>query len=173
MLNLCLLSDKQGCSSVTHDTEDGVFYIRFTYCFPSNVTANTKVFFAFCYPWSYEECQTQLEQYDSLLMERFERNRESRQCIDGGGDEGAVATPKDCYIHNDCMTLPLSAKDGGGIYYHRELLVNSLDGLRVDLITISSLSGMCDSNTRETRIPGLFPDKDTPRARVGHPLCPP
>ncbi|KAK1170305.1 cytosolic carboxypeptidase-like protein 5 isoform X1 [Acipenser oxyrinchus oxyrinchus] len=47
------------------------------------------------------------------------------------------------------------------IYYHRELLCNSLDGHRVDLITVTSCHGMMEE--QEPRLEKLFPDNCTPR----------
>ncbi|XP_061560196.1 cytosolic carboxypeptidase-like protein 5 isoform X2 [Phycodurus eques] len=47
------------------------------------------------------------------------------------------------------------------VYYRRELLCRSLDGNRVDLLTVTNCSGMRDE--REPRLPQLFPDADTPR----------
>lgn len=47
------------------------------------------------------------------------------------------------------------------IYYHREILCYSLDGLRVDLLTISSCHGLRED--REPRLEQLFPDIGTPR----------
>lgn len=47
------------------------------------------------------------------------------------------------------------------IYYHRELLCYSLDGLRVDLLTITSCHGLRED--REPRLEQLFPDTSTPR----------
>jgi hypothetical protein len=44
-----------------------------------------------------------------------------------------------------------------GIYYHRELLIRSPEGRRVELITISSTDGLQDA--REPWIPGLFPER--------------
>lgn len=49
------------------------------------------------------------------------------------------------------------------MYYHRELLIRSADGRRIDLITLSSKEGMSDE--AEPRIPKLFPDQSRPRAR--------
>ncbi|XP_047244787.1 cytosolic carboxypeptidase-like protein 5 isoform X3 [Girardinichthys multiradiatus] len=49
----------------------------------------------------------------------------------------------------------------GTVYYHRELLCNSLDGNRVDLLTVTNCSGMQEE--REARLPKLFPDTNTPR----------
>ncbi|XP_028996769.1 cytosolic carboxypeptidase-like protein 5 [Betta splendens] len=54
---------------------------------------------------------------------------------------------------------PSSAPDV--VYYHRELLCHSLDGNRVDLLTVTNCSGMQEG--REPRLPKLFPDTNTPR----------
>ncbi|KAK7907149.1 hypothetical protein WMY93_015761 [Mugilogobius chulae] len=50
----------------------------------------------------------------------------------------------------------------GCVYYHRELLCRSLDGNRVDLLTVTNCSGMMEE--REPRLAHLFPDTNTPRA---------
>uniref|UniRef100_A0A3B4WSK0 Cytosolic carboxypeptidase-like protein 5 n=1 Tax=Seriola lalandi dorsalis TaxID=1841481 RepID=A0A3B4WSK0_SERLL len=47
------------------------------------------------------------------------------------------------------------------VYYHRELLCHSLDGNRVDLLTVTNCNGMHEE--REPRLPKLFPDNNTPR----------
>ena len=50
------------------------------------------------------------------------------------------------------------------IYYQRELLCHSLDGLRIDLLTISSYHGI--TMETEPRLPGLFPDVCSDRSQV-------
>lgn len=50
------------------------------------------------------------------------------------------------------------------IYYHRELLIKSYEGKRVDLLTITSFHGITDK--REERIQSLFPEFLTPRCHV-------
>ncbi|KAK7492909.1 hypothetical protein BaRGS_00015856 [Batillaria attramentaria] len=62
-----------------------------------------------------------------------------------------------------CINMtPESPKDG--IYYYRELLCESLDKLRIDLITITSCHGM--TKYLEPRFDcNLFPDKNKPRCR--------
>jgi hypothetical protein len=47
------------------------------------------------------------------------------------------------------------------IYYYRELLINSYEQRRVDLLTISSFDGIEDE--REERLRNLFPDYSVPR----------
>lgn len=48
------------------------------------------------------------------------------------------------------------------IYYHRELLVNSVEQRRIDLLTITSFEGIDDEH--EERIKNLFIDYSTPRS---------
>ncbi|XP_038583273.1 cytosolic carboxypeptidase-like protein 5 isoform X1 [Micropterus salmoides] len=60
---------------------------------------------------------------------------------------------------NAAQLNPSSAPDS--VYYHRELLCDSLDGNRVDLLTVTNCIGMQEE--REARLPKLFPDTKTPR----------
>lgn len=57
---------------------------------------------------------------------------------------------------------PMDLRDE--IYYHRELLINSCEGRRIDLVTISSFHGV--TMRREDRLNSLFPDLTTPRCHV-------
>ena len=84
------------------------------------------VFFAFCYPFSYTESQKRL----TSLSEKF-------------GCPCTVVGSGRC-------------PDDQAIYYHREHLCDTLEGRRVDLITVSSHHGM--RAEREVVLPGLFPD---------------
>jgi len=45
----------------------------------------------------------------------------------------------------------------GSIFYQRELVTRSLDGRRIDLLTISSVDGL-SSTEKEPLLSGLFPD---------------
>ncbi|XP_061900900.1 cytosolic carboxypeptidase-like protein 5 isoform X2 [Entelurus aequoreus] len=65
----------------------------------------------------------------------------------------------DTSCQNTTELCPSSPADN--VYYHRELLCRSLDGNRVDLLTVTNCSGMQDE--REPRLPQLFPDADSPR----------
>lgn len=56
---------------------------------------------------------------------------------------------------------PAAASAPGTVYYHREVLCHSLDGNRVDLLTVTNCSGMQEET--EPRLPKLFPDTNTPR----------
>lgn len=48
------------------------------------------------------------------------------------------------------------------IYYCRELLINSVEQRRIDILTITSFDGIEDD--REDRLKNLFPDLSTPRS---------
>ncbi|XP_021109263.1 cytosolic carboxypeptidase-like protein 5 isoform X3 [Heterocephalus glaber] len=109
----------------TFEMTETKFVLSFVHRFVEGRGATT--FFAFCYPFSYSDCQDLLNQLD----QRF---------------------PENCPTHSS----PLDT-----IYYHRELLCYSLDGLRVDLLTITSCHGLQED--REPRLEQLFPDTSTPR----------
>mmetsp|Transcript_7385 Transcript_7385/g.7244 ORF Transcript_7385/g.7244 Transcript_7385/m.7244 type:complete len:528 (+) Transcript_7385:376-1959(+) len=57
-----------------------------------------------------------------------------------------------------------------GIYFYKENIINSLEGRRCDLLTITSFTGMTEE--REERIPLLFPEQSVERAQkfVGKPI---
>ncbi|KAL2773691.1 cytosolic carboxypeptidase-like protein 5 isoform 1 [Daubentonia madagascariensis] len=109
----------------TFEMTETQFVLSFVHRFVEGRGATT--FFAFCYPFSYSDCQDLLNQLD----QRFPENHPTH-------------------------TSPLDT-----IYYHRELLCYSLDGLRVDLLTITSCHGLRED--REPRLEQLFPDTSTPR----------
>uniref|UniRef100_K7FHM0 Cytosolic carboxypeptidase-like protein 5 n=1 Tax=Pelodiscus sinensis TaxID=13735 RepID=K7FHM0_PELSI len=106
------------------------FVLSFVHRFLEHRGSTT--YFAFCYPFSYTECQDMLAQLDR----RFEECR--------------LLSPRRC-----------AAPSLDSIYYHRELLCRSLDGLRVDLLTVTSCHGMQEE--REPRLDNLFPEEATPR----------
>ena len=56
------------------------------------------------------------------------------------------------------------------MFYQRELLTCSPDGLRIDLITISSVDGAAEEC--EVNLPGLFPDNLGPEAVARPPIFP-
>eukprot|EP00644_Phytophthora_capsici_P001449 jgi/Phyca11/6237/fgenesh1_pm.PHYCAscaffold_10_\ len=92
--------------------EERKIRVSFTYKFKF---ARERVRFAFCYPYTYTRVQEELAALDQQFTVPVELS------LPGIGD-----TP---------TTL-------SKIYYHRELLTRSLEGLRVDLLTISSCDGI-------------------------------
>ncbi|XP_064350734.1 cytosolic carboxypeptidase-like protein 5 isoform X4 [Camelus dromedarius] len=109
----------------TFEMTETQFVLSFVHRFVEGRGATT--FFAFCYPFSYSDCQDLLNQLDQRFLE-----------------------------NHPTHSSPLDT-----IYYHREILCYSLDGLRVDLLTISSCHGLRED--REPRLEQLFPDVATPR----------
>ncbi|XP_024620232.1 cytosolic carboxypeptidase-like protein 5 isoform X2 [Neophocaena asiaeorientalis asiaeorientalis] len=109
----------------TFEMTETQFVLSFVHRFVESRGATT--FFAFCYPFSYSDCQDLLNQLDQRFLE-----------------------------NHPTHSSPLDT-----IYYHRETLCYSLDGLRVDLLTISSCHGLRED--REPRLEQLFPDASTPR----------
>lgn len=112
------------------NTENGM-KLSFQYNIPEG--RKLTVYFAFCYPYSYGECQRYLNKLEQHL-----------------------------HVHNPDMAA-MGQREKEEVYYHRELLCHSLDGLRVDLITISSHEGILAQE--ETRLPHLFPNVSEERAR--------
>ena len=110
--------------------------LSFKYCVKS--VRKQTAYFAFCYPFSYDECQKALDDLDIKFS---------------------------CTCTCTCLTGKTCSKDASSIYYHRELLCYSLDGLRIDLITVSSHHGITDRHEDRLRVDGLFPDKSSYRAR--------
>ncbi|XP_032247477.1 cytosolic carboxypeptidase-like protein 5 isoform X2 [Phoca vitulina] len=109
----------------TFEMTETQFVLSFVHRFVEGRGATT--FFAFCYPFSYSDCQDLLNQLDQRFLE-----------------------------NHPTHSSPLDT-----IYYHREILCYSLDGLRVDLLTITSCHGLRED--REPRLEQLFPDVATPR----------
>jgi cytosolic carboxypeptidase protein 5 len=73
----------------------------------------------------------------------------------------------DLNAYNDHVN-EMSSKDA--IFYQRELLTNTPDNLRVDLITISSVDGA--SSESEPILPDLFPDNISSNITLRPPIFP-
>lgn len=50
------------------------------------------------------------------------------------------------------------------IYYRREQLISSLEGRRIDLLTITSFHNICEG--REIRLEELFPEQNVKRCQL-------
>ncbi|XP_077186533.1 cytosolic carboxypeptidase-like protein 5 isoform X3 [Paroedura picta] len=156
---------------------DTQFVLSFVHRFLDCRGATT--YFAFCYPFSYTECQDMLVQLDAhfaeckhLSLSSVQRcNAISRRA--GTDPRKAAGKPRPtAHRARKCPrggrakgrkkeALPRDMPSLDTIYYHRELLCYSLDKLRVDLLTITSCHGMLEE--REARLEKLFPDMNTPR----------
>lgn len=104
-------------------------------------------YFAFCYPYSYGECQRRLARLD----EQF-RQPSLPQAQD------------EIYYHRLISLLIQVPRQLLGLFNLRELLCRSLEGRRIDLITVTSWEGV--SEEREPRLPHLFPDEASDRCYV-------
>ncbi|KAM9241048.1 LOW QUALITY PROTEIN: cytosolic carboxypeptidase-like protein 5 [Leptosomus discolor] len=140
------------------------FVLSFVHRFLEHRGATT--YFAFCYPFSYTECQEMLAQLDGRFQECRHMSPSSTL------SRGAPAQPSRSLPRRgrlcpergrlaERLSSPCSPLDS--VYYHRELLCHSLDKLRVDLLTVTSCHGMLEK--REPRLDKLFPDTTTPRPR--------
>jgi hypothetical protein len=109
-------------------------------------------FFALYYPYSYYRGQSTLDAIDARFVD-YPLSSAFKQKNDGS----------DPPIGSD--HLPSSSNPTEhSIYYFREHLIDSVEGRRIDLLTISSSRGVREGE-REDRIPGLFPcGEAVPRA---------
>ena len=99
-------------------------------------------YYAFTFPYSY----TLLQQELSALDKRLSIAPQQQKTQTDSSAESAE---------------PSNSSHQASIYYVRELSINSLDGHRLDLLTVTSFLGI--TNIRENSLPGLFPDKSQQR----------
>lgn len=98
----------------------------------------------------------QISCLDNLIVNPQENIIENIQDLVGGSVEDDVET--ESYEINQIVD-PLNE-----IYYHRELLICSVEGRRVDLLTISSFHGIQEE--QEERLLTLFPETDKIRCQT-------
>ena len=113
------------------------FEITFSFTNPAN--DDDIIFFAWCFPLSYEENQTRLAHLDRIFG--------MRPLTSCGDEHVPKITSVECdHLLREAAVAAaydfLPRKAPLGIYYHRELLAKSLGGRRVELITISGTNGM-------------------------------
>lgn len=145
---------------------------EFTMSFLHKPHANTTTrhYYAFTFPFSYTECQEQLGRFDVQHQKNtFKVNYIIQRLL-------APINQKSHAVHiTEQVTTTVTAYVGklvrmsrneleSEIYYHRELLTYSVEGRRVDLLTISSYHGI--QLEREPRLDGLFPDIKTVRCNT-------
>ncbi|GAA48396.1 cytosolic carboxypeptidase-like protein 5 [Clonorchis sinensis] len=138
---------------------DGQFNLTFVHRFIDPRGSST--YFAFSFPWSYTETQRQLDQLEAIFRHQvFSAPTEVRPNPTVFADakkadlRKAVSGPLE-----DGLT---SADLFQQIYFHRELLCYSLDGRRIDLLTVTDWSGRKEQ--REDYFdPLLFPNRSFPR----------
>lgn len=148
-----------------------------------NCAPKVRYFYAFTYPYTYTECQDQLDRYAELYQKSSLRINYIIQRL-----LAPVTQKSHAVAVSNADVLEANADISGRtpypgtvgarlarmsrteleteIYYHRELLTYSVEGRRVDLLTITSCDGI--QLEREPRLPELFPDTQTVRCNVFH-----
>lgn len=138
-------------------TEDGNFVMSFCHHVPE--TPHLDISYAFTYPFTYTECQAMLEKFD----EKFSRS-----------EENLKAMIAQVLLAKNQSNLKVTDEHNGGdsgsssdildqIYFKRELLINSLEGRRVDLLTITSFEGIM--TRKEDSLGNLFPEDQSTATR--------
>ncbi|XP_073993304.1 cytosolic carboxypeptidase-like protein 5 isoform X1 [Rhodnius prolixus] len=116
---------------------NGNFYLTFYHQWTEIHKPKTVVYFAFTYPFTYSDLESFL---DSL---QFSRHNAADICMEPiSYEKMKTFSPDD-------------------IYFHREVLCNSIEGRNVNLVTITSLHNV--TPVREIRLNNLFPDESSPR----------
>jgi cytosolic carboxypeptidase protein 5 len=135
--------------------EGNIFEVEFKHTFLYN---DEEVRFAFCFPYSYTEVQERFEYLDRVFSNLpFDHMK------------GMVVPPKpsnDGDGKNNSSNKAIKKRRGplpetkmvstNGIYYHREVLTRSMDGRRLDLITITSSDNFDPNQPREEKFDGYF-----------------
>lgn len=144
----------------------------------SGEDTSVEFYYAFTFPYTYRELQDHLtrldRKYRKKMVEVKKRSTEDNvnlfvdrvDCeevaMDGSSSAEGTAGPDTASILSSSSSSLSSTCTSGEdlyneIYYYRELLTQSVEGRRIDLITITSYHGIQEA--REERLPGLFPDK--------------
>ncbi len=141
---------------IRYEVQEGnIFEVEFKHTF---LTEDPEVRFAFCFPYSYTEVQNRLEYLDRAFS----------------GEEVKISAEPVPIPHQDLLDKMAAERKGpptkkaprgtttvsrkvstDGIYYHREVLARSLEGRRLDMITITSSRGL-QANLREGKVDGYF-----------------
>jgi len=119
------------------------------------------LFFAFSYPHGYDECLERLARLDALFglppMQLQQANGPLLEAAPPPASDlpvPSVAQLIRAAAANEAMSA-LPKRRPTDVYYVRELLTISLDGRRVELLTVSGTNGMLSE--LEPPLPGLFP----------------
>lgn len=159
---------------------------NFTLSFYHKPMGNTSVpiYYAFTFPFTYTECQNQLDHFqsmygktdkeiDSLLDRLFQAENKK----DEPTTTSQIVQEMDNLIQSlhpdridesnqkeNKLAKMAPAEIYNQIYFHRELLIKSVEGRNVDLVTITSFHGI--QSKTEDRLSNLFPDVNTRRSHI-------
>ena len=119
------------------ENDEGKFEVAWQHTFHKE---GDEVFFAFCYPYSYTECQDDLAELERRLAATPPKPVPHESLEVARAADKANAPAK----WGVWRKPPAARSDPTAIFFHRELLSRSLDGRRLDLITISDWTGVDD-----------------------------
>lgn len=138
------------------------------------------IYYAFTFPFTYTECQNQLEHFNLMhgktdqeidsILEILSRavNKKEEPPTNQSIQEMDTLIPSEQIDESNENENKFSRKSPddiyNDIYFHRELLIKSVEGRNVDLVTISSFHGI--QSKTEDRLTNLFPDLNTRRSNV-------
>lgn len=157
-------------------SEETDFVISFSHSPGENV--DTKYYYAFTFPFTYTDNIHFMEKFDRIFKKAPNElngiiegitGQKSPNEMQADSSTAAIKEPEgsgDASTSTKNLSEPMldnvsnanrtnECDKQNDIYYHRELLVNSVEGRRVDLMTISSFHGI--QHEREPRLPNLFP----------------
>lgn len=109
-------------------------------------------YYAFTFPYTYTQLQAKLQSLDALFTTDPRSNDTP--------SPPTTAQPQLLQTNADQQSSA-GASIPADIYYVRELVINSLDSHRLDLLTITSRFGQTDA--REDKLPSLFPSPSQDR----------
>jgi hypothetical protein len=130
-------------------TVPGKLRLSFAYTFGSH----KPVHFALYYPFSYSDCQRLLRNIDQALGSEPSTAASAGRILSGVTAPSATSSARERLK----ARLKHTGDPAADVYYHRELLVHSIEGRRVELLTITSCTGK--NVERESTLEGLFPEK--------------
>ncbi|XP_055322392.1 cytosolic carboxypeptidase-like protein 5 isoform X2 [Sitodiplosis mosellana] len=172
--------------SPVYNVNDNEFVLSFLHKPQTDIT--TKFYYAFTFPFTFTECQNQLARFDSLYLKSEDEmnyilqrlnvdvdvdincNTINFENTDVASVENVQNAPNEqtpTRVSTSRMNMLENQSNDeieNDIYYHRELLINSVEGRRVDLLTITSFHNI--QNEHEHRFNELFPDPHSKRCKL-------
>ena len=169
-------------SPVTKMSTEGDFEVDFIFTFgvetvPFDTTVKKigtkscpappgRYYFAYCIPYTYGQLQKKLAVLEAQYPVITRADDESSLEANPIGSKIPKDSPKKILKLRSKIPRVIKPKqpkkqpvcDEDRVYFHRDVLVHTTDGLNLDVITVSSYAGMLASE-EDCKIPGLFPSK--------------